>query len=606
MYSFRSVCLSFVVPFVVFEIRSAAVPVRKNRETNEFNTINNVTLDSHISPNPTETTTLNAQEIHSRFPEIVQTVTNTTILNDINQSTSGNSTNLGGDAVQSSFNFALIPLVAAVVFIIAGCLKCCQWFRRYTRGGSKDENYYAEIVEDGDEGHVDMSYNDTVSSYSSFLRRTNDFTNSSLKSFRPEFSDSPRKWLFSKIINARSLSGINETDNPDVRDSVPLRSTQRSRAVAASMSSVETEVDLNSSDGLVEKRNRNFKVSFVTDDADTKVRTYTPSNCVRDSKTKDIRVLAQQAISLTAIPAKLVNAKMPEMVTVGTQTNKTFRPSLSSVRHGSDSKVDRPRRPDKLIDSAEVKGKPNSAQNLHHVYMKRDPVSVPYPIEANVKFSSDYSPCNSDLTATEYVDDVFESDREPDVTSVTPDTSCTCNKNENVSVSSSQDNGRGDDNTCQFVTSVCNKHVGNSGWQAPPPVHTIAPCLSSKIETVHIHSPASKCDHVFHQAIENSDTARVKSEQAPNIPLSVRTGANEGTSTVISPIGNTMQNHNQDINVLDSPVRSDVCHHCGMSLRRSHPPHRRYNSELSDNISSSMNSLESSGYAEELSFDGSE
>ena len=511
----------------------------------------------------------------SHSSEVVQTMDNTTSHIDITTTTEGNVTRPGSAVGQTSLNLALIPLIAVVVLTVVGCLKCCQWFRRYTRGGRKDESYYAVIVEDGDEDHVDMPYNDTVSSYSSFIRRSNtEGLNTDVKSQRAEFSDSPRRWLLNKLGSSRQDS-VNSVHDLNEKQVIPSRRRDRSLNTTSSVSSVDTEVVELSVTESTHKKSKRFKVSFVSDTGESPVRTYTPSDWVYDKKTKDLRVLAQQAMHLTAIPAKLITKPLPEMVTVATQTNKTCQNSIRTAKLLSESTASyREGTPPKFslfLGSTES----DNTQTK----------STSCGTDTDKKLSNDLSPCTSDCTATEFVDDVFESDREADVTTVTIHNSCLCNKNANASDNLCKDNCGNN-----YDTSVCDTQTYNS-------------C----IDVHHI-------DNTYSQPTPQEISSHNENVNSQSSPLN---GHVPPTSNVENTIQNVDVNNivnatdikeplTSVVETSDSPERTAICYHCGSSLRRYRHPHKRYNSEQSDNKSSSITSLESSGYADELSFDGSE
>ena len=113
--------------------------------------------------------------------------------NDISNDTTtdiGNNTSTAPDNDKESdgsrLNLAIIPVVGILILLTVLCLKCCSWFRQYSRGGDKDNPNQYDIVEQGDIDYdqIDMksdtastAYYDTVSSFCSLLRRNDTETN---------------------------------------------------------------------------------------------------------------------------------------------------------------------------------------------------------------------------------------------------------------------------------------------------------------------------------------------------------------------------------------------------------------------------------------------
>lgn len=299
------------------------------------------------------------------------------------------------DEIHSSFNLAIIPAVAVFVFIVISCIKCCKWFRQYTRGDNKDENYYAVIVtdEDKDYGEVDIlsesastAYYDTVSSYTSFLKRSgNESTLNSIRTLRLDGSKYDQN--VTSLPNNGSMSRVPRSDvtkkSAADTDSKLINSCSTKKKDAAygtsdirtsSTSSADT-ISEQLTDSPIIRRNNRFRVSFVTEKPTAKPLTF--ENKVTNSNTKLDKAIRS---SLKKTPTKEIRVQdvTPQsystnkaierikMVDVGTQTNKSFRYSLrKSKGHVSDSDID-----DRLL--AKLNFKKDESVNLHQSVVKRN------------------------------------------------------------------------------------------------------------------------------------------------------------------------------------------------------------------------------------------
>lgn len=300
------------------------------------------------------------------------------------------------DEIHSSFNLAIIPAVAVFVFIVISCIKCCKWFRQYTRGDNKDENYYAAIVtdEDKDYGQIDMlsesastAYYDTVSSYTSFLKRSgNESTLNSIRTLRLDGSkydqnvtSQPDNGCTSRVPRTDvTKKSTTDTDSKSINS----YSTKK-KDVAHGTSDIRTS-STSSADSVSEqlldspviRRNNRFRVSFVTEKPtakplmlENKVTNNTNSkfdkairSSLKKTPTKEIRL--QDFTPRNYCPNK-ANERVT-MVDVGTQTNKSFRYSLrKSKGHVSDSDID-----DRLL--AKLNLMKDDSDSLHQSVVKRN------------------------------------------------------------------------------------------------------------------------------------------------------------------------------------------------------------------------------------------
>lgn len=267
------------------------------------------------------------------------------------------------DEIHSSFNLAIIPAVAVFVFIVIICIRCCKWFRHYTKGVNKDENYYAVIVtdENKDYGQIDIlsesastACYDTVSSYTSFLKRSgNDSTLNSIRALRQEGSRNDQSMTSNS--GKDFMNRLTRTDGKKNMDVKSLNSStveKKDEAIGSfdfrtsSTSSADT-VSEQLTDSPALRRNNRFRVSFVTEKPSAKALAYESrisnsygrnDRVMRSSlKKPSVRDVKYQDLS----PSSICNTgEKVTMVDVGTQTNKSFRYSLrKSKRHVSDSDV---------------------------------------------------------------------------------------------------------------------------------------------------------------------------------------------------------------------------------------------------------------------------
>ena len=551
-----------------------------------------------------------------------------------------NTTSGSGADFHSSFNLAIIPVVAATVFIVAVCLKCCQWFRRYTRGGYglKESSTYATIVQEGEEdyGHVDMlsesaSTNyDTVSSFCSFMRRgTNDGTVTSFRSLRDgeKFTDSPRRWVLSRMNQGKVPVVKSEIITSDSVTSLSsnLRSALKNNSARpCSTSSEDTEMDpLSSSDASNLRRNR-FRVSFVTD----YTQTNTPSDSPNSNRWFEMNNIKRPPSNLkqepdfsvvkTSVPAK-PSANHPEMASVGTQTNKSFRYSLRKAqlkrRHCSDSGVDPRESPpprDQFVFDADKRLASRDSACVSSTFEKRKTKStennykadqgfsdninrkkqLPYPIEPNIKISNECksNSCENAIVETDLTDDVFVTQEETDVDVISSQNICFSHKpvSENVSLRPATDKRYTELNKNDTdLTNVPKLRLSQS-MSVPSDLRAVR--------------GACNCKHT-----RDSDMFLGKY---------TKTQANERLETckqVMVEPDQALREPDRSVRVSECGCAHNVCKNCGETLTKSKPKkqpspqsgRKRNNSSKSDTRTLSVTSLESSGYAEELSSDDS-
>jgi hypothetical protein len=267
------------------------------------------------------------------------------------------------DKIHSSFNLAIIPAAGVLVFIIIICFKCCKWFRQYTRADDKENNFYAVIVTEDDNEHVDITSDttstvcyDTVSSNGSFLKRSgNESTFNSIRFWR-QSSFKGEKVLSTPLGNVNKGSGSRQETVP----ATPPRNRRKKvneqfvdHDFRISTSSAET-ISEQISDSPVIKRNNRFRVSFVTetkqstaDPLTTEIRqnpnsSFKQENPMRSSLKKSSPKMNTNETEFSF--SKDTPGHVPvkaKMVDVGTQTNKSFRYSLRKTKgHVSDTDLD--------------------------------------------------------------------------------------------------------------------------------------------------------------------------------------------------------------------------------------------------------------------------
>lgn len=276
------------------------------------------------------------------------------IIRDFKNTSETNETELNEG--HTGFNLAIIPAVAVLVFVIILCLKCCTWFQRYTRGSNKEDTGYAVIVKDGDDEYdpIDIlsesastACYDTVSSYCSFLKRSgNESTLNSIRALRPtnlKDINSPNKDLWQRLMRRNANGDIeNSPDELSVK-------TKQGKASALRMSSTSSEET--TSEILVDspffKRNNRFRVSFVTESTGCQVSPTSDKSMIGHIANKNDRIIrpsvkkptlksAQSGLEILMYEQEK-KARSVVMVDKGTQTNKSFRYSLKKAkRHVSE------------------------------------------------------------------------------------------------------------------------------------------------------------------------------------------------------------------------------------------------------------------------------
>ncbi|XP_045171823.2 uncharacterized protein LOC123533910 [Mercenaria mercenaria] len=297
------------------------------------------------------------ENIHKTETYVSEFTTNGGLLN-VTTSGFDNSTeesNSEVDDIHSSFNLAIIPTVAAFLFIVIICIKCCKWFRQYARGGSKDDKFYAVIVTDDDKqyGHIDITSDttstacyDTVSSYTSFLKRSGN--ESTLSSIRTWHQDSIKSMSNTTSATANTKKSINGEIKPLAslsKTSTKVDETNGDFNVRISSTSSAETVSEQLTDSPAIRRNNRFRVSFVTETKPSASEYRTPNGSInhekfiRSSLKKSPTATSYETASQSSKSERI--SKQAKMIDVGTQTNKSFRYSLrKSKAHASESEID--------------------------------------------------------------------------------------------------------------------------------------------------------------------------------------------------------------------------------------------------------------------------
>lgn len=304
------------------------------------------------------------------------------------------------DNVHSSFNLALIPAAAVFVLMIFICFKCCKWFRKYTRGGNKDVNYYAVILTDDDIGHIPI---DTISSNTSLLKGCdNENKPSSYRDTRKESKNKVR------IVDEQAV----KYDKNE-----PTKSTPNDVFCFSNSSSADAILDKKEPMCSDLKRSDKLSVSFSNGKqlCDFQSRgspslTKQPNN-VRCSVRKS-------ATELSGSPVKPVKVMTND---AGTQTNKSFRYSLrTSKRLKSESGMNKETNNGLIGESIDKEQENNITSNIPIMpsnvtsaegtnNSNKNLVDISkYPIDTNVELIERIKETNAEIdNESDLVDDVF-------------------------------------------------------------------------------------------------------------------------------------------------------------------------------------------------------
>ena len=246
-----------------------------------------------------------------RANQIRENVSKANFVNDYVTENLINVTTVEGDGEEdngnnaSRLNLAVIPVVAILVFVTGFCLKCCTWFRQYSRG-SKDTPGDYDIVEAGDtdfdeiEMRTDSAstvYYDTVSSFCSFLRKNemdisaNTLTGPRVEQLKQEHnvSDKLLRDVRKRMVELEALDRKRATDKRRAQQqdidciaeteseenqsdtSQLLFSKQKRRVMRTPSGSSDVSADteqslLSDTEKDTPVKRQRFKVSFVTED----------------------------------------------------------------------------------------------------------------------------------------------------------------------------------------------------------------------------------------------------------------------------------------------------------------------------------------------------
>ncbi|KAK6192135.1 hypothetical protein SNE40_003666 [Patella caerulea] len=174
-----------------------------------------------------------------------------------------------------ALNLTILPILAVLIFMICICLKCCKWFRESVkqREGDDDDEKGFVIITEGDNEYNDVEFRsdttsmgyDTVSSYTSFIRRNNHYdTVTSVRSLQlPRHSDthnSYRSFLLQRLDGSRQNT---------------VSSYRSFLQSAAEMKDVEVQVELIDEPYYKDKKN----LTVDTAPRSSKPRRYRHSSC---------------------------------------------------------------------------------------------------------------------------------------------------------------------------------------------------------------------------------------------------------------------------------------------------------------------------------------
>ena len=286
---FLALRVSVCAPTNAKDGNSTIVPLNK---TGTLTTSNSVNTYIHLAIIPTSS---------------IDTLNDTSEFGNITSSTTDINNEQGSQ--ESRLNLAVIPVVGVFIFMTVLCLKCCSWFRDYTRGNVKESGGIYDIVQQGDDDFdpIEMKsdsastiYYDTVSSFCSFLRR-NDYetsvtsykalklnqlnqiynpSNKAIRDFRKkmiEHDTAYREFINMDCVAMTDSSsdqksntersapkqGHNEVNSP--LSNSPKRRRTRTPSGSSDVSADTEQSLLSDTDRDTPKRQR-FKVSFVTED----------------------------------------------------------------------------------------------------------------------------------------------------------------------------------------------------------------------------------------------------------------------------------------------------------------------------------------------------
>ncbi|XP_050409383.1 uncharacterized protein LOC126824233 [Patella vulgata] len=175
-----------------------------------------------------------------------------------------------------ALNLTILPILAVLAFLTCICLKCCKWFRDSVkkREGDDDDETGFVIITEGDNEYNDVEFRsdttsmgyDTVSSYTSFIRRNNHYdTVTSVRSLQlPRHSDthnSYRSFLLQRLDGSRQNT---------------VSSYRSFLQNAAEMKDVEVQVELVDEPYYKDKKNLTVDIAPRTY---SKPRRYRHSSC---------------------------------------------------------------------------------------------------------------------------------------------------------------------------------------------------------------------------------------------------------------------------------------------------------------------------------------
>ncbi|ESO96279.1 hypothetical protein LOTGIDRAFT_174897 [Lottia gigantea] len=150
------------------------------------------------------------------------------------------------EATNVSTNLAILPVLAILIFLTCVCLKCCSWFRDSVKDRDEGdvENSGFIILNEGDNEYKDVEFRsdtnscyDTVSSYTSFIKRNNQYdTVTSIRSLQPS-----RQWDAYNTYNSYRSFLLQRLDGSKYNTVNSVRSLLRN---ATEMKDAEVQVEL--------------------------------------------------------------------------------------------------------------------------------------------------------------------------------------------------------------------------------------------------------------------------------------------------------------------------------------------------------------------------
>ncbi|KAL4224065.1 hypothetical protein ACF0H5_017522 [Mactra antiquata] len=326
----------------------------------------------------------------SIVPIFINTTTEFTISTNSTVSTDS------GDSLipSTSFNWAFIPAFAVLIILIIACIRCCKWFRKYTRGDKTDKAFYiVDEIEDDVFVNNEMSPDSAYDSYCSVSRRHNSGGENSLHAVKGIiFREQPVASTSGTTNGSKKSPDIDKRNADTViplmeKDNNSTDNDNRKPSSSSSQTTVTTCCEMVHCK-LCRKtcKNRACQVQIEIERTDlpgidTGLTTFTsdrpPKIMTRNSDVK--RACADCACRTKRkrnFPSK----------SIGTQTNKSFTHRLSRKRRVSDNPS---------TNSENAEGSRSSNQDIQELDSRNENSDV--ETDKNLNNNSEVQICNGDV-----------------------------------------------------------------------------------------------------------------------------------------------------------------------------------------------------------------